>query len=124
MDPDFREQLYHAGKAMDQAGLHWSMLSAFRDNYRQQIASGFKASACNSQHGGTCATGGYGHGRAIDITTAEGKEEGAVYHWIDAHGAKFGLRRPMPGADPAHIVPQGDWHKTALALRRTRVKDG
>src|SRR5262249_37504761 len=43
MDPDFREQLYHAGKAMDAAGLRWSMLSAFRDDYRQGIAAGFKA---------------------------------------------------------------------------------
>src|SRR5262249_23342878 len=41
MDPEFREQLYHAGKAMDAAGLQWSMLSAFRDDYRQRLASGF-----------------------------------------------------------------------------------
>ena len=43
MDPDFREDLYHAGKAMDAAGLQWSMLSAFRDDYRQKIASGFNS---------------------------------------------------------------------------------
>ena len=30
MDPDFREQLYHAGRAMDAAGIQWSILSAFR----------------------------------------------------------------------------------------------
>src|SRR5215831_10260613 len=31
MDPGFREQLYNAGRAMDADGVHWSMLSAFRD---------------------------------------------------------------------------------------------
>jgi hypothetical protein len=31
MDADFREQLYHAGRAMDSNGINWSMLSAFRD---------------------------------------------------------------------------------------------
>ena len=41
MDPEFREQLYHAGKAMDAAGVQWSLLSAFRDDYRQGIATGF-----------------------------------------------------------------------------------
>ena len=45
MDPDFKEQLYHAGKAMDAAGVQWAILSAFRDDYRQSLASGFKASA-------------------------------------------------------------------------------
>jgi hypothetical protein len=32
MDADFREQLYHAGRAMDSNGINWSMLSAFRDD--------------------------------------------------------------------------------------------
>ena len=69
MDPDFREQLYHAGRAMDAAGIRWSMLSAFRDDYRQSIASGLKASASNSLHGGKHRTGGYGHGQAVDVTS-------------------------------------------------------
>jgi hypothetical protein len=123
MDPDFREQLYHAGKAMDAAGIHWSMLCAFRDDWRQQIASGFKAHAGNSLHGGSRATGGYGHGRAIDVTSADGKDE-EVWHWVDAHGARFGLRRPMPGVDPAHIQAGGDWHRVALALREGRATEG
>ena len=120
MDPEFREQLYHAGRAMDAAGLQWSMLSAFRDDYRQGLASGFKASVGNSLHGGSRRTGGYGHGRAIDITGAEGKES-EVWHWIDAHGAKYGLHRPLPGPDPAHIQQRGDSHKIALALREART---
>jgi hypothetical protein len=120
MDPEFREQLYHAGRAMDAAGLQWSMLSAFRDDYRQGLASGFKASVGNSLHGGSRRTGGYGHGRAIDITGAEGKES-EVWRWIDAHGAKYGLHRPLPGNDPAHIQQRGDAHKIAVALRDSRT---
>jgi hypothetical protein len=121
MDPDFREQLYHAGRAMDADGLQWSMLSAFRDDYRQGLAAGYKAHGGNSQHGGSRATGGYGHGRAIDITNADG-EASAIWHWIDTHGAKYGLRRPMPGYDPAHIQPKPAFHELAHQLREARVK--
>ena len=121
MDADFREQLYHAGQAMDGDGIHWSMLSAFRDDYRQTLASGFKARTGNSKHGGSRATGGYGHGQAIDITTTDG-EASTVWHWLDAHGAKYGLQRPIPGRDPAHVQPRNKWHEIALALRNARVK--
>jgi len=121
MDPDFREQLYHAGHVMDASGIRWSMLSAFRDDCRQRLAAGFKAHGGNSQHGGSNATGGYGHGRAIDIASAEG-DSSATWHWIDAHGAKFGLRRPMPGADPAHIQPRNSFHDLAHQLREARVR--
>jgi hypothetical protein len=121
MDPDFREQLYHAGRAMDADGIHWSMLSAFRDDYRQSLASGFKAGASNSLHGGKARTGGYGHGQAVDVTSESGRSDDAVWRWIDRHGAKYGLYRPMPSADPAHVQPRGGWHKTAVALRQERV---
>ncbi len=121
MDPEFREQLYHAGKAMDADGIQWSILSAFRDDYRQRLASGFKARVGNSLHGGSRRTGGYGHGRALDITGLDESAED-VWHWIDKHGAKYGLHRPMPGADPAHIQQRGDWHKIAMGLRDTRLK--
>jgi hypothetical protein len=125
MDPDFKEQIYHAGRAMDADGIHWSMLSAFRDNYRQALASGFKAHGGNSLHGGTSATGGYGHGRAIDITNADGARD-VVWRWLDQHGAKYGLYRPMPGYDPAHTQSRGAWHELAASLRnaRTKVADG
>jgi hypothetical protein len=121
MHRDFREQLYHAGKAMDDAGVKWSMLSAFRDDYRQGIATGFKARTGNSLHGGSRATGGYGNGRAADVVAADGDHR-AVWRWIDRHGAKYGLRRPMPGADPAHIQAGGAWHNVAVALRDQRSK--
>jgi hypothetical protein len=120
MDPQFREQLYRAGHAIDSAGLQWSILSAFRDDYRQGLASGYKAGVSNSLHGGSRRTGGYGHGRAIDITGPEGRES-EVWKWIDAHGAKYGLRRPLPKADPAHVQQVDDWHTIALALRGGRT---
>jgi hypothetical protein len=120
MDADFREQLYHAGHAMDAAGLRWSMLSAFRDDYRQALAAGFKARPGNSLHGGSRAVGGYGNGRAIDINNTDGGDE-QVWHWLDAHGARYGLRRPMPGYDPAHIQAGGDWHRVAAGLRDNRT---
>jgi hypothetical protein len=120
MDADFREQLYHAGRAMDAAGIRWGILSAFRDDYRQRLAAGFKARPGNSQHGGSNATGGYGHGRAVDVTSADGDAD-TVWQWLDAHGARYGLYRPMPGADPAHVQPRGSWHNLALALRDGRL---
>ena len=122
MDPDFREQLYHAGHAMDASGLQWSMLSAFRDDYRQGLAAGFKARGGNSLHGGSRATGGYAHGRAIDITCACDGDPDAIWHWIDAHGAKYGLVRPMRRIDPAHIQARGSYHDLAHDLREARLK--
>jgi hypothetical protein len=120
MDPEFREQLYHAGRAMDAAGIQWTILSGFRDDYRQGIAAGFKARVGNSLHGGSRATGGYGHGRAVDVMGMDGTSS-EVWKWIDAHGAKYGLYRPIPGPDPAHVQSRGDWRKLAVALRQTRV---
>jgi hypothetical protein len=123
MDPDFREMLYHAGKAMDAAGIKWTILSGFRDDYRQGIAAGFKARTGNSLHGGSRATGGYGNGRAADVVAAEGGNSEDLWDWLDDHGAKYGIARPMPDNDPAHIQARGDRHKVASTLRSARVKD-
>jgi len=120
MDPDFREQLYHAGRAMDAAGIRWSITSAFRDDYRQSLAAGFKAKPGYSLHGGSARTGGYGHGQAVDVAGEDGNAS-VVWQWIDKHGDKFGLHRPMPGADPPHVQPRGSWHDLAATLRTTRA---
>ncbi len=56
---------------------------------------------------------------AIEI--ADGEAD-VVWRWIDANGAKFGLHRPIPGPDPAHVQSRGDWHKLALGLRETRLR--
>lgn len=121
MDPGFRERLYKAGRAMDAEGIQWSMLSAFRDDYRQRLASGFKASTGNSLHGGSRRTGGYGHGRAIDITTTDG-DPAAVWRWLDVNGSKYGLHRPLPGPDPAHVQQIGDGGKISVVKRKARAK--
>jgi len=42
MDADFREQALPRRRAMDASELRWSMLSAFRDDYRQRLACGFQ----------------------------------------------------------------------------------
>lgn len=120
MDPDFKELVYAAGKSMDAAGIKWTMLSAFRDDWRQEIASGFKASTGNSCHGGSRAVGGYGHGRCADLWTMDGPV-GALFSWIDRMGRRFGLLRPMPGADPAHVATVGDWRTIAQRLRAERL---
>jgi hypothetical protein len=123
MDPDLRELLYHAGLAMDAARIHWTILSAFRDDYRQSLASGLKAHTNNSLHGGSAATGGYGHGCAVDIKDADGNSD-SVWHWLDKNSAKIGLQRLLPRADPAHVQPRGAWHRLAAALRNYRLGSG
>jgi hypothetical protein len=124
MDPGFREQLYKAGRAMDADGINWSMLSAFRDDYRQRLAAGFKARGGNSLHGGSRRTGGYGHGRAVDVTAVEGTNPEEVWKWIDLHGVKYGLSRPMPGNDPAHVQQRGESSKVVSIFRKKRLADG
>ena len=123
IDPDFREQLYHAGQAMDAAGIQWSLLSAFRDDYRQSLAKGFKARVGRSLHGGSRATGGYGHGRAVDVTNADGEAE------LSGNRARRARRKiralsTHPRPDPAHVQSRGDWHKLAAALRENSGSHG
>jgi hypothetical protein len=120
MDRDFREVLYRAGHAMDAAGIHWAILSAFRDDYRQFLATGYKARNGDSLHGGSATTGGYGHGCAVDIKLVEGDSHG-FWSWIDANSLQIGLQRPLPGIDPAHVQPRGPWHEVAAAWRDERL---
>jgi len=123
MDRDFRELLYRAGLAMDAAGIRWTILSAFRDDYRQGLASGYKALVGDSLHGGSVTTGGYGHGCAVDVVDVDRKSR-ALWTWIDANSAQLGLERPLPGLDPAHVQPRGPWHETGAALRADRLANG
>src|SRR6201988_2674092 len=102
------------------------MLCAFRDDYRQRLPPGFKARGGNSFSGCSRRTGGYGHGRAVDVTAVDGSNPEDVWKWIDAHGAKYGLARPMPGNDPAHVQQRGEWRNVASTFRKSsvRVADG
>jgi hypothetical protein len=120
MDRDFRELLYRAGLAIDAAGIRWTILSAFRDDYRQGIAAGYKAHIGTSLHGGSATVGGYGHGCAIDIVDADLKSR-VLWTWLDANSAQLGLERPLAGLDPAHVQPRGPWHAAAAALRNERL---
>ena len=111
MDRGFKRKLYHALRAMDDAGLSPGITSAFRDDYRQGIATGIKASSDSSYHGGS-RRGGYGHGLAADLvsvngeTRAErGKSSEILWKWIDAHEKELGIGRPYLDRDPPHVAP-------------------
>jgi hypothetical protein len=131
MDRSFKLRLYHALRAMDDAGLAPGITSAFRDDYRQSLASGLKAATERSYHGGSFR-GGYGHGLAVDLVSVNG-ETGAdrwsssekLWKWIDQHGKDFGIGRPYLDKDPAHVAPidgkeYADHHRTAKAQQPPR----
>jgi hypothetical protein len=111
MDRNFKLRLYPALRAMDDAGLAPGITSAFRDDYRQSLASGLKAATDRSYHGGS-SHGGYGHGLAIDLVSVKGETPAErwlssekLWKWIDEHGKEFGIGRPYLDRDPAHIAP-------------------
>ena len=111
MDRDFKLKLYHALRAMDDAGLSPGITSAFRDDYRQSLASGLKAATNKSYHGGSLR-GGYGHGLAADLVSVKGETRAErwissenLWKWIDARGREFGIGRPYLNKDPAHVTP-------------------
>ena len=111
MDRSFKLRLYDALRAMDDAGLAPGITSAFRDDYRQAIASGLKAASNRSYHGGSLR-GGYGHGLAADLVSVNGETDAErwdanekLWNWIDAHGKDFGIGRPYLDKDPPHVAP-------------------
>jgi hypothetical protein len=121
MDPDFRELLFAAGHALDAAGINWTILSAFRDDYRQGLAVGLKARFDNSFHGGSASTGGYGHGCAVDVASTDRLSDNTVWNWLDKHGEQFGLHRPLRAIDPAHVLPRPGWRELASIFRSQRI---
>jgi hypothetical protein len=111
MDRSFKVKLYRALRAMDEAGLEPGITSAFRDDYRQSLASGKKAADNRSYHGGSLR-GGYGHGLAADLASVKGATRAerfisseALWKWIDAHGADYGVARIYLDRDPPHVGP-------------------
>jgi len=111
IDPGFKLKLYHALRAMDDAGLMPGITSAFRDDYRQSIASGNKAARDRSYHGGS-RRGGYGYGLAADLVSVKGDTRSQrhalsqeLWKWIDAHENEFGIGRPYLDRDPPHVAP-------------------
>jgi hypothetical protein len=111
MDRSFKLKLFHMLHAAEAAGLSPGITSAFRDDYRQTIASGLKAASNRSYHGGS-SRGGYGHGLAADIVSIQGGTRNQrwassekLWKWVDAHGKEFGIGRPYLGKDPPHVAP-------------------
>ena len=126
MDQQFKLRLYRTLRALDRAGLVPGITSAFRDDYRQSLASGLHAANNRSYHGGSLR-GGYGHGLAADVVSVKGETSAErwsateqLWKWIDAHGKEFGIGRPYLNKDPGHCAPidgkeYADHHAKALA---------
>jgi hypothetical protein len=111
MDRKFKLKLFHTLHAAEQAGLQPGITSAFRDDYRQGIATGLKAATDRSYHGGS-TRGGYGRGLAADIVSVKGATRGQrwvstekLWKWIDERGKEFGIGRPYLNRDPPHVAP-------------------
>jgi hypothetical protein len=111
MDRSFKLKLFHTLRAAELAGLSPGITSAFRDDYRQSIASGLKAASDRSFHGGSFR-GGYGHGLAADIVSVKGATKAErwvstenLWKWIDTRGKEFGIGRPYLDRDPPHVAP-------------------
>jgi hypothetical protein len=111
VDRSFKLKLFHTLHAAEEAGLSPGITSAFRDDYRQSIASGLKAATDRSYHGGSFR-GGYGHGLAADVVSVKGATKAErwisteiLWKWIDAHGNEFGIGRPYLDRDPPHVAP-------------------
>lgn len=108
---DFKLRLFHMLHAAEEAGFAPGITSAFRDDYRQSIASGLKAANDRSYHGGSFR-GGYGHGLAADVVSVKGATRAdrqasteIFWKWIDTHGPEFGIGRPYLDRDPPHVAP-------------------
>jgi hypothetical protein len=111
MEHGFKLTLYRALRALDDAGLMPGITSAFRDDYRQLLATGYKACPNCSYHGGS-RHGGYGHGLAADIVSVKGDSRSErctsseeLWKWIDKHERDFGIGRPYLDRDPPHVAP-------------------
>jgi hypothetical protein len=110
MDRGFKLKLFRALRVMDDAGFMPGITSAFRDDYRQSIASGNKAASDSSFHGGS-RRGGYGHGLAIDLVSVKGETRlqrfaasEVLWKWVDAHEKELGVGRPYLDRDPPHVA--------------------
>jgi hypothetical protein len=111
MDRGYKLKLFRALRMMDDAGFMPGITSAFRDDYRQSIASGNKAASDSSFHGGS-RRGGYGHGLAVDVVSVKGETRlqrfavsEVLWKWIDAHEKELGVGRPYLDRDPPHVAP-------------------
>ncbi len=119
MAPQLQERLAALGKVADGRGIEWSILSGFRDDWRQEIASGIKAGNKTSKHGGSRATRGYGDGRAADIVAFPIRP---LMVLVDQMGKDLGLMRPYKGFDPYHVQLAGPIQLAAKPARTRHAK--
>jgi hypothetical protein len=130
MDRSFKIKLFHTLHAAEQAGLSPGITSAFRDDYRQSIATGLKAATDRSYHGGS-TRGGYGRGLAADIVSVKGATRGQrwvstekLWKWIDERGKEFGIGRPYLDRDPPHVAPiDGQEYTSRRGGAKTQVAE-
>jgi D-alanyl-D-alanine carboxypeptidase len=134
MDRSFKLRLFNMLRAAQAAGMSPGITSAFRDDYRQSIASGLHAASDRSYHGGS-SRGGYGHGLAADVVSVNGATRALrqaasenFWKWIDTHGREFGIGRPYLDRDPPHVGPiDGEEYAkhrgTATARAASNTKD-
>src|ERR1700737_326616 len=127
MDRSFRLKLFHTLRAAEDAGLSPGITSAFRDDYRQSIASGLKAATDRAYLGGGFR-GGHGRALAADVVSVKGATKAqrwisteSLWKWIDAHGKEFGIGRPYLDKDPPHLAPI-DGKEYAAHHRGTKVQ--
>lgn len=111
MDRKFKRNLLYMLLTAEQLGFSPGITSGFRDDYRQEIASGQKAAANRSYHGGSLR-GGYGRGMAADIVSVTGQtrmarwfHSGLLWKWVDEHGHVFDIGRPYLDKDAPHVAP-------------------
>ena len=105
MDRGFKLKLFRALRTMDDAGFMPGITSAFRDDYRQSIASGNKAASDSSFHGGS-RRGGYGHGLAIDHCERQRADPSAA------------IRRERAAVEVDRYARDGAWRRPALSRSR------
>jgi len=130
MDRNFKMKLFYMLQAAQHAGMQPGITSAFRDNYRQSIASGLKAASDRSYHGGS-SHGGYGHGLAADVVSIKGatRAERQVssenfWKWIDTH-KELGIGRPYLDHDPPHVgAIDGEEYVKHRGARPVRAASG
>jgi hypothetical protein len=131
MDRSFKLRLFQMLHAADAASLSPGITSAFRDDYRQSIATGLKAASDRSYHGGSFR-GGYGHGLAADVVSVNGGTRAqrlaateGLWRWIDEHGKEFGIGRPYLDKDPPHLAPiDGEEYAKHNPGAATRAESG
>jgi D-alanyl-D-alanine carboxypeptidase len=130
MDRNFKMKLFYMLQAAQHAGMQPGITSAFRDNYRQSIASGLKAASDRSYHGGS-SHGGYGHGLAADVVSTNGATRAErqassenFWKWIDTH-KEFGIGRPYLDHDPPHVgAIDGEEYVKHRGARPVRAASG